>query len=136
MAGLGELADEIEGVAAHRAIGAEADAQAVIEHLQRGRDALGGLDVGDHVVRDAGVAGLEQRDVGIGDEDAVRGDEATIKQADGVEKLDGRHVVILAQQRHLLGHLGEMDEHRHIEVGGEFRHELQVRDVDRVGRVR
>jgi hypothetical protein len=123
-----ELADDIEGVAAHRAIGAEADAQALVEHLQRGGDALGGFDVGDHVVGDADVAGLQERDVGVGDENAVGGDEAAVEEAEGIEVFDGRLVVVAAQGGDLLGHLGDVHQH-----GGSS--SAERRDLAEVGSV-
>ena len=70
----------ISRVAAHRAVGAEAEPQAGGHHLHDGRDALRGFDVGDDVVGDADVARLQQRDVRIGDEDAMRGHEPAIEQ--------------------------------------------------------
>ena len=66
----------------------------------------------------------------------MRGDEPAIEEADGVEELDRRHGVFFAQQRHLLGHLGEVDEDGQIQFGRECGDQPQMLDIDGVGRVR
>lgn len=113
-----ELADHIEGVAAHGAVGAKADAEAVVVHLEGGGNAFGGFDVGDDVVGDADVAGFQKGDVGVVDEDAMAGDEARREQADGVEVFDRGHVALFAESGDFVGHLGDVHEHGQIEFGG------------------
>ena len=113
-----ELADDIEGVAAHGAVGAKADAEAVVVHLEGGGNAFGGFDVGDYVVGDADVAGFQKGDVGVVDEDAMPGDEARGEQADGVEVFDRGLVALFAESGDFVGHLGDVHEHGQIEFGG------------------
>ena len=60
---------------------------------------------------------------------------AGLLEAEGVEVFDGRLVVLLAQGGDLVGHLGEVDEHGGIEVGGEFRDLAQVAQALELGAV-
>ena len=84
---------------------------------------------------DAGAARAEELDVGVVDEDAMGGDEPAVQQADGVEVLDGRAVVVAAQAGDFIGHFRHVHQHRRVEFLGQTRDLAKAFGFDGVRRV-
>ncbi len=85
---------------------------------------------------DAGAARAEELDVGVVDEDAMGGDQAAVEEADGLEVLDRRAVVVAAQVGDLVGHLRDVHQHGSVEFLRETRDFAEAIGFDGVRCVR
>ena len=60
LGGVAQESHHVEGVAAHRSVGAQADIEPLGQHVENGSDSLARLDIGDDVVAHADAVLPEQ----------------------------------------------------------------------------
>ena len=128
--------EHVEVVVAGRAVGAEADADVGAQIGRHRRRPARQLHVALGIVRDADAARLEDRDVGIGDPDAVRAEHAGAEEAEAVEIRDRRRLEPLLRGLNLVARLGEMDQRGDVVTPRQIARGLQRRAVERVHRMR
>ena len=89
------LVEHVHDVARRRAVGAEADAHPLVEHVGERRDAAAELRVALGAVRDGGVLGAQDADVVERRLRAVHGEEVLVEDVPLLQVLDRAHAVRL-----------------------------------------
>ena len=130
------LLEHVEVVVRRRAVGADADVDAELQHARHRRDAGAELEVARRVVRDARIEVLQRADLAFVHVHAVRREHLRLEQPVLLHPRHDRHAVLSTGRLDLERRFGEVDVQRHVELGGQLRARAQDFRRAGVGRVR
>ncbi len=126
-----QLLEHVEIVVRGRAVGADPDRGADLEHLHDRRDARPEFEVARRIVRDAGARLAQRTDLSFVHVDAVRREDPRFEEALLLHPRHDRHAVLAPGRIHFERRLGQVRVERHVELGGELR--AGAEDLGRAG---